>query len=166
MIRKCLFFLFVFVFFQINAQQTNLTLSHDANLIYEQEINASEIHSSFRPLIKSTVIKEVNTDSLHFLEFSNKWTTWYKRKFFSEDLIIVKGKDYKVTISPIIHFSKGKEMESGSNTFSNTRGFIIGGDIGKFVSFFSSFAENQAIFPNYLDAKIRKTKVVLGQGYA
>ncbi len=166
MIRKCLFFLFVFVFSQINAQQTNLTLSHSANLIYEQEINASEIHSSFKPLIRSTVVKEVNIDSLHLLEFSNKWTTWHKRKLFSEHLFIIKGEDYKVTISPIIHFSKGKERESGINTFNNTRGFIIEGDIGKFVSFFSSFAENQAIFPNYLDAKIRKTKVVFGQGYA
>ena len=83
MIRKCLFFLFVFVFSQINAQQTNLTLSHSANLIYEQEINASEIHSSFKPLIRSTVVKEVNIDSLHLLEFSNKWTTWHKRKLFS-----------------------------------------------------------------------------------
>ena len=166
MLRKCLFFLFVFVFFQINAQHTNLTLSHDANLIYEQGINASKIHSSFRPLIKSTIIKEVDTDSLRLLEFSNERKTWYKRKFFSEHLIIIKGKGYKVMISPIIHFSKGKEMESGVNTFRNTRGFIIEGDIGKFVSFFSSFAENQAIFPNYLDSKIRKTKVVLGQGYA
>ena len=166
MIRRCAFFVFVFVFIQINAQHTNLPLSHDANLIYEQEINASEIHSSFRPLIKSTVNREVNTDSLHLLEFSNKWTKWHKRKLFSEHLIIIKGEDYKVTVSPIIHFSKGKEMESETNTFSNTRGFIIEGDIGKSVSFFSSFAENQAIFPNYLDAKIRKTKVVFGQGYA
>ena len=166
MIRRCSFFVFVFVFIQINAQHTNLPLSHDANLIYEQEINASEIHSSFRPLIKSTVNREINTDSLHLLEFLNKWTKWHKIKLFSEHLIIIKGEDYKVTVSPIIHFSKGKEMESETNTFSNTRGFIIEGDLGKSVSFFSSFAENQAIFPNYLDAKIRKTKVVLGQGYA
>lgn len=166
MIRRCLFFVFVFVFIQINAQHTNLPLSHDVNLIYEQEINASEIHSSFRPLIKSTVNRKVNTDSLHLLEFPNKWTKWYKRKLFSEHLTIIKGKNYKVKGSPVIHLSRGKEMESEANTFSNTRGFIIEGDIGKSVSFFSSFAENQAIFPNYLDAKIRKTKVVFGQGYA
>ena len=154
MIRGCSFFVFVFVFVQINAQHTNLPLSHDANLIYEQEINASEIHSSFRPLIKSTVNREVNIDSLHLLEFSNKWTKWYKRKLFSEHLIIIKGEDYKVIASPIIHFSKGKESENETNTFANTRGFVIEGDIGKSVSFYSTFAENQAIFPNYLDAKI------------
>ena len=166
MIRRCLFFVFVFVFIQINAQHTNLPLSHDANLIYEQEINASEIHSSFRPLIKSTVNRKVNTDSLHLLEFSNKWTNWYKRKLFSEYLIIIKGEDYFVTASPIINFSKGKETIGEVNTFTNTRGFVIEGDIGKTVSFYSSFTENQAIFPNYLDANIKHTKVIPGQGYA
>lgn len=166
MIRRYLFFVFVFVFIQINAQHTNLPLSHDANLIYEQEINASEIHTSFRPLIKSTVNKKVNTDSLLISIFPNKWTNWYKRKLFSEYLIVIKGEDYFVTASPIINFSKGKETIGEVNTFTNTRGFVIEGDIGKTVSFYSSFTENQAIFPNYLDANIKHTKVIPGQGYA
>ena len=166
MIRNSCILLFTLVFIQISAQHTNLPLSHDANLIYEQEINASEIHVSFRPLIKSTVNKKIHTDSLLLSEFPNNWINWYKRKLFSEHFIIIKGDDYKVIASPIIHFSKGKEIENETNTFTNTRGFVIEGDIGKSVSFYSTFAENQAIFPNYLDAKIRKTKVVQGQGYA
>ena len=52
------------------------------------------------------------------------------------------------------------------NTFTNTRGFIVEGDLGKKISFFSSFAENQSIFPNYIDAHIRDNRVVPGQGYA
>ena len=55
MIRRFLFFVFVFIFVQVNAQHTSLPLSHNANLIYEQKINASKIHSSFNPLIKSTI---------------------------------------------------------------------------------------------------------------
>ena len=109
MIRRCSFFVFVFVFVQINAQHTNLPLSHDANLIFEKEFQNTDIHTSFKPLIKSTINREVNIDSLHLLEFSNKWTKWYKRKLFSEHLIIIKGEDYKVIASPIIHFSTGKE---------------------------------------------------------
>ena len=129
MIRRCSFFVFVFVFVQINAQHTNLPLSHDANLIFEKEFQNTDIHTSFKPLIKSTINREVNIDSLHLLEFSNKWTKWYKRKLFSEHLIIIKGEDYKVIASPIIHFSKGKESENKTNTFTNTRGFVIEGDI-------------------------------------
>jgi len=166
MIRNSCILLFTLVFVQIRAQHTNLPLSHDVNLIYAQDINKTDIHASFRPLIKSTVNKKVNTDSLLLSEFPNNWINWYKKKLFSEHLIIIKGDDYKVIASPIIHFSKGKEIENETNTFANTRGFVIEGDIGKSVSFYSAFAENQAIFPNYLDAIIRKTKVIPGQGYA
>ena len=158
MIRRCLFFVFVFVFVQINAQHTNLPLSHDANLIFEKEFQNTDIHTSFKPLIKSTINNKINTDSLLLSEFPNNWINWYKRKLFSEHLVIIKGEDYKVTASPIIHFSKGKESENETNTFTNTRGFVIEGDIGESVSFYSTFSENQAIFPNYLDAKIRQTK--------
>ena len=73
MIRNSCILLFTLVFIQISAQHTNLPLSHDANLIYEQEINASEIHVSFRPLIKSTVNKKIHTDSLLLSEFPNNW---------------------------------------------------------------------------------------------
>ncbi len=164
--RIILSFLCALIFTQLNAQHSNLPLNHDANLIFEKEFQNTDIHTSFKPLIKSTINKKINTDSLLLSEFPNTWTNWYKRKLFSEHLIIIKGDDYKVTASPVIHFSKGKESENETNTFTNTRGFVIEGDIGKSVSFYSTFAENQAIFPNYLDAKIRKTKVVQGQGYA
>jgi len=164
--RIILSFLCALIFTQLNAQHNNLPLSHDANLIYEQKINTTEFHTSFRPLIKSTVNKKVNTDSLLISIFPNKWTNWYKRKLFSEYLIIIKGEDYFVTASPIINFSKGKETIGEVKTFTNTRGFVIEGDIGKIVSFYSSFTENQAIFPNYLDANIKHTKVIPGQGYA
>ena len=166
MIRKICVFLFTLVFVSLNAQHSNLSLNHDANLIFEKAFQNTDIHTSFKPLIKSTVNKKIHTDSLLLSGFPNNWTNWYKRKLFFEHLIIIKGEDYKVTASPIIHFSKGKESENETNTFANTRGFVIEGDIGKSVSFYSTFAENQAIFPNYLDAKIRKTKVVQGQGYA
>ncbi len=166
MIKKGLFFLFAFAFVQLYAQNTNLPLSQSANLLYEQEINTSKIHSSFQPLIKSTVKQHINTDSLMLLKFSKKGDKWYKRKLFSEHLIVIKGEDYNVTASPIIHFLVGKESATEPKTFSNTRGFIIEGDLGKSVSFYSDFVENQSIFPAHLDAKIRKTKVVPGQGYA
>ena len=88
------------------------------------------------------------------------------RKIFSEHFILLKGEDYRVIASPIINFSKGKEFVDEKNTFTNTRGFIVEGNLGKKISFFSSFAENQSIFPNYIDAHIRDNRVVPGQGYA
>ena len=94
-----------------------------------------------------SVNKKIHTDSLLLSEFPNNWTNWYKRKLFSEHLVIIKGDDYKVTASPIIHFSKGKESENETNTFANTRGFVIEGDIGKSVSFYSTFSTLLFFFP-------------------
>ncbi|MBC8266988.1 MAG: hypothetical protein H8E84_08500 [Flavobacteriales bacterium] len=164
--RLLFFSAFFGAYFSLFSQHSNLPLNHEANLIYEKEIMETNIHTSFKPLIKSSVNKKVNLDSLLNYKFPNNWNNWYKRKLFSEHLIIIKGEDFNITASPIIHFSKGKETVSGTNTFTNTRGFIIEGDIGKSVSFYSSFAENQAIFPNYIDSSIRINKVVPGQGYA
>ena len=68
--------------------------------------------------------------------------------------------------SPIIAFFKGKELKTPTETFVNTRGYLIEGHLGKTISFATSFAENQSILPNYLHAKIKTHKIVPGQGYA
>ena len=160
------FFFFSFIIFNLNAQHTNLILGNSFSakfnkIIYDDESN---YHTSFRPIIKSDL--NIDIDSIIESQVKTEYSNWYLRKIFSEHLIILKGKDYSVTASPIINLSKGKEVKETKNTFTNTRGFIIEGDLGKKISFFSYFAENQSVFPNYLDEFIRKNKVVPGQGYA
>ena len=160
------FFFFSFIIFNLNAQHTNLILGNSFSakfnkIIYNDESN---YHTSFRPIIKSDL--NIDIDSIIESQVKTEYSNWYLRKIFSEHLIILKGKDYSVTASPIINLSKGKEVKETKNTFTNTRGFIIEGDLGKKISFFSYFAENQSVFPNYLDEFIRKNKVVPGQGYA
>jgi len=159
----CLFFL---AFNLANAQHTNLFLGNDYStnfnhLIYSNDAN---YQTSFKPLIKSDL--NFNTDSILENKFSYIYQNWLFRKMFSEHLIIMNGDDYKVSASPIINFSIGKESIEGLGTFVNTRGIIVEGDLGKTISFYTSFAENQAVFPNYIDAFIRKNKIVPGQGYA
>ena len=53
-----------------------------------------------------------------------------------------------------------------TKTYTNTRGYIIEGDLGQKISFFSSFRENQAVFPSYIHEYVLSNKVVPGQGYA
>ena len=148
-----------------NAQHTNLLLGNNYSsnfnhLIYNDNSN---YHTSFKPILKS----DLNFDIDSVLEDNSlAYSNWYLRKMFSEHLILLKGENYKVIASPIINLSKGKETKEGKNTFTNTRGFIIEGDLGKKISFFTSFLENQSVFPNYLDASIRKNLVIPGQGYA
>ena len=83
----------------------------------------------------------------------------------NKHLIELSGEDYYVGGSLISNLSVGKEMEASLNTFVNTRGFIIDGFIGDRVSFQTSFLENQAVFPNYIDSLIRTQDFVIpGQG--
>jgi len=169
-IKIMLFFSFLLSFslcvLNVNAQHSNLLLgnSYSSNfnqLIYAEE---SDLHTSFKYIIKSDLNFDV--DSILESQIQSDYSNWYLRKMFSEHFFLLKGEDYRVVASPIINLTSGKEFIQEKNTFTNTRGFIIEGDLGKKISFFSSFAENQSIFPDYLDAQIRKNRVVPGQGYA
>jgi len=158
--------LFFLAFNLANAQHTNLFLgnaysSNFNHLIYSNDVN---YHTSFKPLIKSDL--NFNTESILENNFSCNYQNLFLRKMFSEHLIIMKGNDYKVTASPMINFSMGNELIEGKSTMINTRGIIVVGDLGKTISFYTSFFENQAVVPNYVDAFVRRNKVVPGQGYA
>lgn len=50
------------------------------------------------------------------------------------------------------------------NLYTNTRGIIGAGQIGERFYFETLFAENQSMFPLYVDSKVRSTEVVPGQG--
>ena len=165
--KKLLIFLIFALFSKLDlyAQHTNLFLGngYSSNLNQIIYTDKSNYHTSFKPIIKSDL--SFNIDSIQ-KNNSPTYSNWYLRKIFSEHLVFLEGDDYRVIASPIINLSKGKEKKEGKNTFTNSRGFIIEGNLGKKFSFFSSFVENQSVFPNYLDSYIRKNRVVPGQGYA
>ena len=148
----------------VSAQNANLLLGNNYSSNFNHLIYNEDYHTAFKPIIKSDL--KFDVDSILELQDQSKFSNWYLRKIFSEHFILLKGEDYRVTASLIINLSKGKEFSEKKNTFTNTRGYIIEGDLGKKISFFSSFAENQAIFPNYIDAHIRDNRIVPGQGYA
>lgn len=162
------FFLFLTIFsLEISAQHTNFNLGNSYFSNYDSRIYLAEenIHTSFKPLVKSdflVLFDDINNKLFPVVKNKN----WYYRKIFSEHLFLIKGKDYQVSVSPILNLNIGKELVEKKNTFTNTRGYIVEGHIGNNISFYSSFNENQSIFPNYLDLYIRKNKVVPGQGYA
>ena len=159
--------LFCFVF-SLNSysQHTNLLLGRN----YSSDINKSLytskdfLHTSFKPIVRSNLSFRI--DSVSENHSHNVYNTWLLRKVFSEHLIVLEGSDYRVVASPIINFSTGKEFLDSKSTFTNSRGYLIEGDLGEKLSFSTSFVENQAVFPNYLDSYIRDNRVVPGQGYA
>ena len=152
--------------FDVYSQNTNLLLgrNYSSDIIKLLYTEKQGFHTSFKPICKSDI--NFDTDSVIDSYFPTNYKSWYLRKTFSEHFIILEGDDFKIIASPVISLSKGKELIDSKNTFTNSRGYLIEGDLGKKISFSTSFFENQAIFPNYLDAYVRGNKVVPGLGYA
>jgi len=164
--KKFFFVVLVVLSFASYSQHNNLLLdrnySSDINkLLYTKDL---EVHTSFKPILESDLT--FSTDSVLGNYYNTNYKSLYLRKIFSEHLIVLEGDGYKVIASPIINLSKGKELIESKSTFTNSRGYLIQGSLGKSISFSTSFVENQAIFSNYLDSYVRDNRVVPGQGYA
>ncbi len=125
---------------------------------YTQEKQNFSAFSGFKPLIIEEFKKNNTKDTLEL-----KKMNWLQKKVFFEQLIRIKGDNYFVQVSPIVDLEIKKE---GDNTlYTNSRGYFINGNIGNSLYFQTSFVENQALFPNYLDTYIREFNIVPGQGY-
>ncbi len=166
MMKRFFFYVFFLLTHILYSQHTNLTLNTSLTSDLDRFLysNKTDIHTSCRPIIKSNL--SFSIDSAIARYYVSNYKNVYMRKLFSEHLFILGGNDYNVIVSPIFHFSKGKDLIDSDNTFVNSRGYLIEADLGNKFSFSTSFVENQAIFPNYLDSYIRDNRVVLGQGYA
>ncbi len=91
--------------------------------------------------------------------------TWVHRKLFNEHLIDVKDKDYTFFADFLPDLIIGNDRSNKKNTWQNTRGYQLGGTVGKNFYFYSSGFENQAVFPSYLNTYVNQTGMVEGQAY-
>lgn len=90
--------------------------------------------------------------------------SWIRRKVTQEHLLQYKNKEYVVYANFLPDMIVGKELHAGTNTWLNTRGFEVGGAIGKQFSFYFNGFENQGVFANYYTDFIDKNNVIPGQG--
>lgn len=125
---------------------------------------SADYHSSIRPWdrwqMDSVSSARSWEDSLRF-----GWQKWLWRKAFNEHLVDVQGKNYHLTINPVVNLRVGADpsKEGEDLYYVNTRGFSIEGRLGEKVSFSTSFLENQARFPAYVGSF---RGVIPGQGRA
>lgn len=152
------------------AQQLNLPLSNDLNPIFERAANRNDsiVHTGMRPYVQSFIYQQERSPQRYGWSGQENIPTgqdksWLLRKLRHESLVIVNDEDDKfyVAIDPVFNFETGQDgadttfWADSVNFYKNTRGFRLHGHIGERFSFFSSFYENQAIFPRYQDAAIR-----------
>ncbi|MCF8387053.1 MAG: hypothetical protein K9G47_04155 [Bacteroidales bacterium] len=168
-----LFFLLIIT--EVSAQEYNAYLNNSYSYTIRKAINVygSPAHTSVRPMLYSEVNKIIDYDSVLMAQSipsestSGFWKGLHNR-VFNDHLIDVRKKDFTFQMDPLFHFEAGIESSSGSGSedmeYVNTRGFQIRGTIGDKVGFYSSFYENQASFPAYIDDFIEKYGVVPGQG--
>jgi hypothetical protein len=112
--------------------------------------------SSFKPYISTPSHKD-----------QDKSISLIHRKLKKESLLIVNDTTDKfyLAIDPLFNFQFGRDLadKSGEKLYVNTRGALVRGNIGSKFSFESSFYENQATFPTYIDNYIASTNKLFPQ---
>lgn len=156
---------------ELAAQYEFMPLAYDYDVLYGGALyhKEADIHTSIRPLRRSDVYTYVNVDStLQALRWKGKfWNSWVGRAGFSDHFIQVRTKDFDLSIDPLVDFRFGKERGSlKSYQYHNTRGVYVQGRIGRQVTFMTSFAENQARYPDYVQQFVQTNGVIPGQGLA
>ncbi len=157
------------------SQQQNLPLGEDYKQQIGFEINKNDfaINTGFKPLLKSEVnkIKDIDTTLYNLKErenfFKKHKETWFWRALLFDNFITVEKDNFNLYVNPLFYVETGKFSKDNTeddNYYINTRAIEIKGDIGKKLSFYSSFRENQAKFRPYIYDWSWDRLVVPGQG--
>ncbi len=158
--------------FSLRSQFYNLPADYFYSAFSQRQLaridTVEQIHSSIQPYIpffseKYTFV----TDTYRIFKFVKNDPLL--EKVFFDHLIHIKSKknNYEFKIDPILNVSLGRSYSDTANyknIYTNTRGFIASGKIGKDFYFETMFAENQSQFPYYISNFNNQTGVVPGQG--
>ncbi|MBP7807937.1 MAG: hypothetical protein KA163_01460 [Bacteroidia bacterium] len=163
------FLILNFAFGCLQAQFYNLPNDYSYSLLTERTLaeKDSSIHSSVKPYIHffSNKYKHV-ADSFRVFKFITEDPLL--DKVFFDHLIHIKSRNKKYTliVDPLLNFEFGRDAEDTlqRSLYSNTRGFIASGSIGKDFYFETMLSETQSVFPNYLETYSRGSGIVPGQG--
>lgn len=91
----------------------------------------------------------------------------YKHFFETDFLSFTDDTSYGLTINPLFVFETTSALDQpdkSKNLYTNSRGFEAYGYLGKKITFYSSFLENQAFVPSYIDSLISYSGELPGQG--
>ncbi|HXH99796.1 MAG TPA: hypothetical protein VNI52_05985 [Sphingobacteriaceae bacterium] len=122
----------------------------------------NKFHSSIKPVFSDHPVFHALGDTVQ-LDPDTIRKSWLHRKLFHEHLIEINKPEYSVYADFLPDFLVGKDSQSGT-TWLNTRGFQLGGSIGKKFSFYTSGYENQAKLAGYLTDFVNEHQIVPGQG--
>ncbi len=144
------------------SQYENFDYDPFSRYLYKPGTN---FHTSVRNYRIDEINKVIDSDSAIYdgIRVPDKKMNFWRRIVY-DDLFRWKTEDIKICINPLFDFGAGYETTDGKFTWQNTRGVFVQGNIGKYVSFYTDFVENQATFPNYIDEFAAKYDIIPGQG--
>lgn len=126
----------------------------------------TRFHTSLKPfLIDDSVLQRRYQELINYGKDSTVKRGWIHRKIFNEHLFEVNDKEYTFFADYLTDVTGGRDISGKKTVWRNTRGFQLGGTIGKNFYFYSAGYENQAVFPDYYRKYIDQVGVVPGQAY-
>jgi len=163
------FLLLLTLSFAVQAQDY-LPLNREFLLPYDRELakKTSDFHTSIKPYNAAELDTIIQTDSLYdFKPYSISRRRWIARvadNFLNTHLVNIDTAGLVLYVDPLLNIDLGREIVTGKRLYTNSRGIQAYGSVGKKISFYTSFYENQATFSPYIDSFATEYKVIPGQG--
>ncbi|HWZ35097.1 MAG TPA: hypothetical protein VNW51_03015, partial [Mucilaginibacter sp.] len=149
------------------AQATYQPYSYQFYQKFDDELYSTKtrIHTSLKSFIIDSALQRKYDSLMNYGVDTSGHHGWVYRKLFNEHLFDVKNPDFTFFGDFLPDLLIGRDISGHKNVWVNTRGYQLGGTVGKNFYFYSSGYENQAVFPEYLDTYINQVGIVPGQAY-
>lgn len=129
-----------------------------------------KLHTSFKPYLRSDVVSFVAKDSSNLLSEADRFNRRFLlndnsdhagsvktkkplfKHFYKEpaQFYAVDSEDFELYLNPVIYFGVGRDANSSSTPYINSRGIELRGKIDDKITFYTFLTENQAVFPKYI----------------
>ncbi len=160
--------LFLFIFCNgLKAQTFPVPYEYNTYRKIDDSLYSTHVkfHTALKPYLPQDSLPRRALDTFQNKLYSGKVNNFLIRKIYNEHLVVYSKEDFSFYFDFYPDFQIGKEFSANRSLFTNTRGFEVGGKIGKEIYFQTSYYTNQAIFPTYINSFIQNRSVVPGQGY-
>ena len=160
------------------AQSADFVLGHTIYQSLEMEDIRSDdgYYSTFKPFARKSVYDFLDKNTNQYFkkemrEFSgdssrSRKPVLAKLYQFPADLFYYHDRNLDLHVNPALQFSLGNSNEAGTNTlFVNSRGLEIRGTIDEKVAFYTYLSENQARYPQYVNAVRDSTITIPYEGF-
>ncbi|MEI6764643.1 MAG: hypothetical protein WCM76_03315 [Bacteroidota bacterium] len=148
--------------------QDLMPLSQPTGMAAEKYLNRRDarIFLAYKPLISDNTKPFLNPDSalIPGCKINSPSFSYARRKIFYENFLKVDSAAFFLAADPLFDFRYGKNTDESRSYYHNMRGFRITANFGHKLALSTTFYENQARFPKYINDFIKKYEVAPGDG--